>query len=242
MSTRSEAPGTYRLADHVRACQIGRQTVLLDLKAGRYLALSRQGPGSEDCPQDDVWPAAVGASPPFLRDLAGSAIEPLVRSGLVVADPAPVAPATILPEPLYSLHAELVADHQPLTVAHVLSLWASAGVAALWLRCRTLADIVDRVARLTPAGPSAARCVPRPLQEAVAIYMRARPFAFTAHDKCLLDSLTLIHFLARRGLHAQWVIGVGTRPFRAHAWVQHGHVVLNDAHENVRRHHPILVV
>jgi hypothetical protein len=80
------------------------------------------------------------------------------------------------------------------------------------------------------------------LHDAVSSYMRLRPFLFTAHDKCLLDSLTLIRFLARRRMFPAWVIGVRTRPFAAHSWVQSAGLVLNDVHEHVRSYTPILVV
>lgn len=77
---------------------------------------------------------------------------------------------------------------------------------------------------------------------AAASYLRLRPFALTTHDRCLHDSLALIHFLTTRGLIAQWVIGVRLRPFGAHSWVQRGSVVLNDQPDHVRAYEPILVV
>lgn len=237
------AAGAYRFASHVRACQLGRHVVLLDLKAGRYLGLSRQGAAvDEDGQSGDAWPAVVGGTSVSLDDLACAGIEPLVHAGLVVADHGTPPRAAVLLEPLSGLHTQLGEVHPPLTVGQVLGVGTSAAAAALWLRYLSLAAIADRVTRLVPPCPCTATDVPRPMRDAVAVYTRARPFAFTAHDRCLLDSLTLMHFLARRGFHAQWVIGVGTRPFRAHSWVQHGHVVLNDAPENVRRHRPILVV
>lgn len=69
-----------------------------------------------------------------------------------------------------------------------------------------------------------------------------RPLVITSHDKCLHDSLTLVHFLASEHFYPQWVIGVRTRPFAAHSWVQAGPLVLNDVHEYVRGFTPILVV
>ncbi len=80
------------------------------------------------------------------------------------------------------------------------------------------------------------------MRAAVAAYLRLRPFALTSHDRCLNDSLTLVHFLASQGLFPQWVIGVRVRPFCAHSWVQSGGVVLNDLPERVRAYEPILVV
>ena len=73
-------------------------------------------------------------------------------------------------------------------------------------------------------------------------YTRLRPFALTTYDRCLNDSLALIHFLATQGHFPRWVIGVRVQPFGAHSWVQSGDVVLNDLPENVRHYRPILVV
>lgn len=72
--------------------------------------------------------------------------------------------------------------------------------------------------------------------------MKLRPLLFTAHDRCLHDSLALVNFLASESVSATWVIGVRTDPFAAHAWVQTGDLVLNDQHEHVRRFRPIVTV
>lgn len=76
----------------------------------------------------------------------------------------------------------------------------------------------------------------------MAAYEKLRPLAYTARERCLYDSLALLNFLAGEGLFPTWVIGVRTRPFGAHSWLQSGPVVLNDLHDHVRRFRPILVV
>lgn len=130
----------------------------------------------------------------------------------------------------------------PFAWRHLLRLWLSATVAAHWLRHRSLAEIVRLVADSRPQGVWNHDAGEGAIEAAICSYMRVRPFAFTAHDRCLHDSLTLTQFLAARQLFPQWVIGVKTDPFGAHSWVQSGHTVLNDLHENVRRYRPILVV
>jgi hypothetical protein len=80
------------------------------------------------------------------------------------------------------------------------------------------------------------------LRSAVAVYERLRPLLFSARNRCLQDSLALVSFLARERLLARWVVGIKTRPFGAHSWVQCGEIVLNDQHDHVRRFRPILVV
>lgn len=59
--------------------------------------------------------------------------------------------------------------------------------------------------------------------------------------RCLLDSIALVRFLARRNLYSNLVFGVTGDPFSAHCWVQSGPVVLNDTIGNVQAYQPIRV-
>lgn len=123
-----------------------------------------------------------------------------------------------------------------------LRLGCSAAATAYWLRAHSLAWIAGKVAQLRGHPNDCDLARTDALQREVSAYMHMRPFVLTARDRCLHDSLTLIRFLAARALFPNWVIGVRTRPFAAHSWVQSGNMVLNDLHENVRAFHPILVV
>jgi hypothetical protein len=115
-------------------------------------------------------------------------------------------------------------------------------ITSAWLRRRSLADIANRVVALRARHSYQGGAAPDALRDAVGAYMRLRPFALTAHDRCLNDSLMLVHFLACQGIFPSWVIGVSVHPFCAHSWVQSEGVVLNDLPEHVRRYRPILVV
>ncbi|MGV8932166.1 MAG: lasso peptide biosynthesis B2 protein [Luteimonas sp.] len=75
----------------------------------------------------------------------------------------------------------------------------------------------------------------------VAAFRRARLF-IPIETCCLLDSISLVRFLAKRGVHAHLVFGVTGEPFAAHCWVQHGNVVLNDTVGHVAAHTPIRVI
>jgi Transglutaminase-like superfamily len=59
---------------------------------------------------------------------------------------------------------------------------------------------------------------------------------------CLLDSLSLLRFLSRRGLLANIVFGVAPEPFAAHCWVQAGDIVLNETLSDTNAHTPIRMV
>ena len=56
---------------------------------------------------------------------------------------------------------------------------------------------------------------------------------------CLTRSLAIHRALSRRSLPATLVIGVKLGPFAAHAWLQHGNVVLTDLLERTGTYRPI---
>ena len=60
-----------------------------------------------------------------------------------------------------------------------------------------------------------------------------------SRDRCLPHSLAFVRVCRSRGIAAQLILGVISRPFSAHAWAQDGERVLNDSLENVRRFTPI---
>ena len=88
-------------------------------------------------------------------------------------------------------------------------------------------------ARETHAGGSS-------LQELMSAFRLIRLWVYTAHNECLFDSLVLRFFLDRYGLRTTLIIGVATKPFGAHAWVQFGQLAVDDSVEKVRQFVPIL--
>ncbi|MEN5059994.1 lasso peptide biosynthesis B2 protein [Luteimonas sp. TWI1416] len=81
----------------------------------------------------------------------------------------------------------------------------------------------------------------RRLIEAADAFNLVRPYIPIA-TSCVIDSVSMIRFLAKRGLHAHLVMGVACDPFSAHAWVQCGSLVLNDSIGSVQGHVPIRVL
>ena len=238
----------FQLAPHVRACKSDGQVILLDLRRSKYIGIGgRQLPVLARAV--DGWPTdsdeaheSVGAS--NVAALTG----PLLLQGLLTIrpfdHPTPHKAADVIEEATASLDAEDAIQDRPLGSAHVLRMIRSAAVAAMWLRWRSLQSIAHAVA--TRRARIEARITETRSQDAlrleVAAYDKLRPLLFTARDRCLHDSLALIGFLAAEGMFPRWVIGVQTRPFGAHSWVQSGATVLNDHPDRVRRFRPILVV
>lgn len=241
-------PGTtnlhirYRLADHVRACWVDDQVVLLDLRKNKYLGLG--GPHLSalshviaDWPVSAASSAIQHATPTGQLD---GLLSRLDSQRMLV----PVSRACSVRTPIEAALESLIPDGRSRSAGnwrHALELCCSSWGAAYLLRRRCLEDIATNVLCLRHGGEDRNADHAR-LQGAVSSYMRLRPFVLSAHDRCLHDSLCLIRFLAAQRLFPSWVIGVRTRPFGAHSWVQSGGLVLNDLHENVRAYTPILVV
>lgn len=234
------------LAPHVRACVHDGQVILLDLRRSRYLGLT----GTRFAALASVvsgWPNPDGttqsAAPQSSVDVDALAA-PLLRQGLLSCKPSalPAHANAALPEPARSLNAEELVDSVLVDTARVLRFFSCSASAALSLRLLSLQRIAHRIAshRAQEATPTM-RPANHPLRVTVAAYLRLRPLMLTAQDRCLHDSLSLLNFLGAEGWRPNWVIGVTTQPFRAHAWVQAGDLVLSDLHENVRRYTPILV-
>jgi hypothetical protein len=73
-------------------------------------------------------------------------------------------------------------------------------------------------------------------------FLNLRIWFYSADKRCLFDSLVLAVFLTKERVPCTFVIGVSTKPFLAHSWVQIGEVVLNDTAEHVQTFNPILAV
>ena len=114
------------------------------------------------------------------------------------------------------------------------------------IRTWPLREVIDETLRYRAQHCSAPRTScgaahERRLLRAVDVFQRARLY-LPLETRCLLDSLSLFRFLARRGLDSKIVLGVTNDPFAAHCWVQSGNIVLNDTVGNAMAHTIIKVI
>lgn len=232
-----------RLSPHVRACRCDGQVILLDLARGRYVAVSGRvhqalGHAVEGWPLDPTGPAD-----PIEPGDAARLAAPLVRQGLLTSMGIARQSQLTLPQAAASVVAEDWIHVASLGPARILRICRSALGASLQLRHQSLLTIAERLIAdrramvLHDHGPDI-----ETLGSVMGAYAKLRPLLFTAHERCLQDSLSIVRLLALEGIAASWVIGVRTGPFAAHAWAQRGEVVLGDLHEQVRRFVPILCV
>ncbi len=232
-----------RLAPHVRACASDGQVILLDLQKSAYLGIDGAQCGAF-ADRVDGWPRIPGSVRECTTfEATNRTLLSLLERGLLTHAPSKQLPHATVEEVTSSLNAEDNSPNAGIGTRRLARFLRSAAQTTLWLRCRSLQAIAtavqDRRDRLqSPSTP----CSLESVRTATSAYERLRPFAFSAHKNCLHDSLALVGFLASEGAFPRWVIGVKTRPFGAHAWVQLGATVLNDQHEMVRQFRPILVV
>jgi Transglutaminase-like superfamily len=231
-----------RLAPHVRACRCDGQVILLDMKRNKYLGVGgRQLSALEGVVAG--WPACNPreARPAEEFDV-GSLAAPLIKQGLLTSGSQEAVLGLSTEQAASSLNAD---DGVRVATGFVRTyrFLRSAAVVSLWLRFRSLHAISKAVANIRAGVEPHDQLGGRDaLREAVGAYLKLRPLVFTAQDRCLFDSLALVHFLAGESIPSTWVVGVKTNPFGAHSWAQSGDLVLNDQHEHVRRFQPIVAV
>lgn len=248
---------SYFLAPHVHLCVAGKQVVLLDLERDKYLALARSHPIGKWV---RGWPAleaveqlAVGhdAWTPPVATVAVPAPEDQRVLGkmsalrMLVTDPTlgKVAAPPVIDEAKVALVEPELLKRPDATWGQFWSL-VRAHVAAKWsLKRRPIKEVVEAVrTRKERASESGKTLDVSRVRTLVAAFLLLRPILYTAQNACLLDSLTLVRFLALYGIFPDWVFGVKTEPFHAHCWVQQGGHVFNDSPDFVGEFAPILVL
>jgi hypothetical protein len=236
----------YLLAPHVYLCVSGQHVVLMDLERDKYVAVV---PAHRLAAWVRGWPVGSVQTPDSAHEAnagADALVSQMLAHGMLVSDPQVGKPAV----PVATARAmrslvEFDLDTRPRAGAALLWRFGRCYLRAqISLKLRPIQSIVEvvraRKARGAARGPREAD--PVRLRALVTAFTRLRPLFYTLRAACLLDSLTLVHFLGAEGIHPDWVFGVKTEPFDAHCWVQHGEVVLNDAPDRVRQFSPILVV
>ena len=234
----------YRLASHLRACITHGSTVMLDLRTNRYLGLGPRETNALQMILED-WnhrrPTLACRQEMPMRD-ALEVIQHLVDRGLVKCSSAFVD--TRVPPLASPTRAILLAHHSAPLSAHAVLRFAQA---CLWARFAIRSQSLEVIARSVAAhrtGPGD----PHYGIDEVALVQRVQQFhqlrlySLTTLNECLFHALALTRFLAAFRLFPTWVIGVRTKSWGAHSWVQHADLVLDDTPEHVLEYTPLLIV
>jgi hypothetical protein len=207
---------TYRLRDDLSFCRVEGHLVFLDIENDQYFRLPRA--------RELAFLAYVESG-----TCEGANLRELVEHNVLTAQP-PIAlrtPSTDMQRPTQSA-LEVTLPKKKATVNALLGVFSAVCSTHWLLRKRSLKAVLEslvayRSARTSrPLPPSGEQ-----LTATAATFGRLRLWV-PIDTCCLLDSIALVRFLARRRLYANIVFGVTGDPFSAHCWVQVGELVLND--------------
>lgn len=219
----------FALRDNVYSAISNDRSVLLDLAADRYHALTAD--------VDAAFRALMETGSVDERDQVR--LTPLIKRELLVPAIKASFPKKSYPLPQLSF---LDIDERPRPTAKDVFDSVSIQIATMVsLKRRPLIELVAQLRRRKQAA--------RRFEEPRRDRMVQIAFAFTAserilpsHNQCLRRSLALACALNSKGFKVDFVIGVRMNPFGAHAWVQDSGTLLNDDLDVVRKFQPILVV
>lgn len=226
----------YHLSQNLSCCDVDGHMIFLDIAQDRYFKLSDR---LEEATRRFL--AHEGVAPNLLGHLETARI--LVKTTDVEAR----ATTARIQRPSCSA----IEQTSPIAQRRLGAAIAIEVVATVWatrrrLRVHALKATLDeaiayRDRKATPRETNTQAPVEAGLLHASRQFARARRYA-PIEPVCLLDSLSLLWFLSRRGLSANIVFGVMPEPFAAHCWVQAGAIVLNETLSDANAYTPIRMV
>lgn len=224
---------TWHLNPDISFCELDGRLFFLDIQNDRYFqmstALERSLLAYLESPSDpsvDVTELVKHnlLSPLGTTPCCGAATEIALPSESVIEIPSP--------------HIKVPLDIMRDVVLVVAMVHWQLKVRCLKFVLQTLIDYRD--SRTSPLVDDNVELRQR-LSEAATAFTRVRPYV-PIETRCLIDSVSMVRFLAKSGLHARLVIGVACDPFSAHAWVQHGPLVLNETVGTALAYVPIRII
>lgn len=223
-------PAPYRLRDGLSYCILDGHPIFLDVYSDRYFRLSTELEQS------------------FISYEAGDRAEGNVGAllGCRLLTQAPDEPSSELSycidAPRRSAIEQACSTRavRPVTLLEVIALVCSTQAQLKTHSLKAILEDVVALRRKSTSSTSTAHS-DQSLLRATSAFGLARKYVPLA-TTCLLDSLALMKFLARRHLHANLVFGVTNDPFTAHCWVQAGDLALNETVGDATARTPIRVV
>lgn len=221
----------YTLRQGLFFCVTSGRTIFLDIRNDRYFGLGRSA--------DAAFQRLVAGE---TLDEESDALTPLIASGALLHDQSDAIP-TACGRPEVSARDSILDSIEIRPDAHhVIGVLWSLMAAKASLRRHTLGEIIHRLERRkADALGRRSKASPNAVSKVAATF-KWSGLVSTQHDQCLPRSFAMADYLMRIGAQADLVLGVKTRPFEAHCWVQHRGVLLNDGLDKVRIFTPILVI
>lgn len=224
----------WHLNDDVSYCKLNDRLYFLDIQNDRYFQLSRSL-------EDDFLSYLEN---PDNNKIRSSKLEKLNLLPQILTETGKEPNLSITP-PLKSVFEESMMEGD-INFNIIRDVFFIVTTMYWQLKTRRLKAILRTLTqyrrRLTsPSADSEAGVQLSLVEETAMAFNRVRPY-IPIETCCLIDSLSMTRFMAKRGLHVQLVLGITCDPFSAHAWVQRGPMVLNDTIGNALAHVPIRVI
>jgi hypothetical protein len=243
----SQSKAKLFIAPFVYACHTNDGVVFLDLVRNKYVGISAADASSLTGIVDD-WAKFLGNASLCTSPLPNhdSVAQDLIANGLLTAEH---DPSRCFPSMQISVTGDLVSIGEELIsparihVHHVRNFISACVIAKFALRLEKLQSIALWLrGRRSKHKPETHKFNLIQATELVCVFRRLRPFVFTAGGQCLFHALALTIFLSNYRLYPSWVMGVRTKPWGAHSWVQHDNYVLDTTPEKVFDYTPILAI
>ena len=236
----------YAIAPHVRICLAITDTVGIDLQRNRYFALGARETAALH--HHGLLMAHDMERPSLDESQIAPVTESLVHAGLLISTNAHLPALSIdshheprkprMAPPGASAGYEYN-DALPVRAHHLATLLR----AWQWARARLRTHSLLAISQCVEHSRSSTEM---PLDRSLSIalvgtFRLLRPFVYCAREQCLLHALTLARFLAHYHQHPHWVIGVRTRPWAAHSWLQWDELIFDGRPDDVGEYTPLLV-
>ncbi|MBS0422325.1 MAG: lasso peptide biosynthesis B2 protein [Proteobacteria bacterium] len=232
----------YSFPAHIYVCVIQDQGFFLDLKRNDYLSAPLRDLQSLSTSVHD-WPSELSAATaPADEVQRDSTIAELTQNHILAEKSKRGRKLESLPGPparrVLLEHAP--SAYPPVFRPHLLSFLKAAVVARYFLSVRSLYSMMCRIEHRRARQIAACRSGDLPaMRRLVEIFRRLQPLLPPTDTPCLVNSVTLLEFLAAYGQFPRLVFGVQAHPFSAHCWIQHEDVVLNSTLEHVLQFTPM---
>jgi hypothetical protein len=239
------ASTTYFLSAHAYCCEFDDGAIILDLNNDAYLGIDAQHLSNLRIRVGN-WPDSGRADQEIeCRDTAASEglISDLLAREILTTSPVsrPLTTATYPRTALTIVSSGMARRWIPIT--HVAQFLFAFLMVSMRLKLRGLSSVLGWLRLHQSSIPHRSHLIaPEDTINHLASFVKLRIWYYTAHRRCLFNSLVLSAYLTRGMIPCTVVIGVSTKPFLAHSWVQIGDAVLDDTAEHVQTFKTILSI
>jgi Transglutaminase-like superfamily len=229
---------------HAYVCEFDDGAIILDLRTDTYLGIDAQHLSNLRA-RIGNWPDLSQGNRDVARpgsSATESLIADLLTREILTTLPTSRQSSTSMNPTTALTGATSANTRKRIPVAHIAQFSIAFVMVALCLRQRGLASLVDWLRRRQSSIHRGHSGTQENTVERLASFLWLRAWCYTAQRRCLFDSLVLSVYLTRGLIPCTLAIGVATKPFLAHAWVQIGESVLNDTAEHVQSFRRILSI